>query len=167
MPDELSDLFPNLAGIVSNWQGQTTSPSNDPLIQSPEHGGVTDDQITAYFANRLGGRAPLAPIVNGQQVPGQPQFQAGVGGTPPPAAYVEGGAPGASGGTGDALDDLLDLLDAPNPDRLAPAFCPLPEIGIRDSYGSRRDSPSDDSDSPCGSYSPPRLARSKDRPLRL
>lgn len=76
MPDELTELFPDLTPILNaTTDGPAAIPAaNDPLIANPEHGGVTTDDLAGYFQQRGWG---------------QPQFRSGQG-APSPAGGVEG-----------------------------------------------------------------------------
>lgn len=128
MLDELTDLFPNLAGIISNWDA--SKPANLPA--PPEHGGVTDEDMEAYFASR--------GIPN-------PQFQPGTSGDAPVA-----GVEGSDGGTAP-----IPTPPAPDPSLQAPLTAP--ETGAPDApvipapeTGSE---PQGTEDSPIGSQPDP------------
>src|SRR5215469_14752381 len=69
---ELSALFPNLAASLDNWDGQQSVA--DDGHNDPSHGGVTDEQIEAELRRMGALRAPLSPLISGQQVPPTPEF---------------------------------------------------------------------------------------------
>src|SRR5215467_11659205 len=84
---DLSHLFPNLANDLQDWDGrQAVSDGHD----DPSHAGVTDEQIDNYLRSVGSLRAPLSPVISGQQVPASPQFAAGQGrSVPPPPSHME------------------------------------------------------------------------------
>jgi hypothetical protein len=81
--EDLAALFPNLASSLENWDGQPPSP-NDPLATAPDHAGVTDEQIEAELRRMGALRAPLSPLVSGQQQPPTPEFYNNRGRAVPP-----------------------------------------------------------------------------------
>lgn len=90
MPDPeptLDELFPNLAPVLRGMEGRA---GVDTLRADPEHSGVTDADISAYFAHRLnGGGRTIAPVVSGQ-VPVGPTFRSGTTGAPPVGGMEDG-----------------------------------------------------------------------------
>src|SRR5215467_9544093 len=70
---DLAALFPNLASSLENWDG-TQPPADDSLSRDPSHGGVTDEQIEAELRRMGALRAPLSPLISGQQPPSSPEF---------------------------------------------------------------------------------------------
>lgn len=83
MPDnDLTALFPTLAQQLENWDGrQAAGDGHD----DPSHAGVTDEDIEAYLRQTGSLRAPLSPLVSGQQAPPAPEFAPGSGRPAPPA----------------------------------------------------------------------------------
>ncbi len=89
MADELSQLFPELANLFA--AAEPTPPGPDPAAQAPDHGGVTDDDLTAFFAANPSIRSlPGLPPPNGAQ-PNGPLFSPGQT-APPPVGGVEDGS---------------------------------------------------------------------------
>lgn len=83
MPNEDFDgLFPELTNILNAFDA-TQPPANghDPLASDPEHGGMTAEQIDAFFMQNPAMR-PLPPLLPNQQHVG-PQFKSGVSAQPP------------------------------------------------------------------------------------
>ncbi len=72
MPEssDLAHLFPNLAAQFDSWDGKVQNDGHD----DPNHGGVTDEDIESYLTQMGALRAPLAPVVSGQQAPQTPEF---------------------------------------------------------------------------------------------
>lgn len=83
----LEELFPHLAPALRGMEGRA---GVDSLRGDPEHHGVTDDDISAYFADRLNGNGrTLAPVVSGQ-VPVGPTFRSGTTGVAPKGGMEDG-----------------------------------------------------------------------------
>ena len=124
MPPEpdLSELFPNLASSLDNWDGQQP-PTDDSLTRDPSHGGVTDEQIEAELRRMGALRAPLSPLVSGQQPPLTPEFQAGRGRAVPP------------GGRATVEPPQEPLPEEPETPDLAPAATDDEVPGIPDEEG--------------------------------
>lgn len=66
---DIGHLFPNLN--LDEWD---KTPTEGDGHDDPRHAGVTDDQIEAYLQQMGALRAPLSPIVSGQQQPQTPEF---------------------------------------------------------------------------------------------
>jgi hypothetical protein len=72
--NELSAMFPNLASALENWDGQSNVDPSTDGHDDPSHAGVTDEQIEAELRRMGALRAPLSPLVSGQQPPPTPEF---------------------------------------------------------------------------------------------
>lgn len=68
---DLSSLFPNLASALDDWDGRKASADGH---DDPSHAGVTDEQIEQYLQSMGSLRAPLNPVVSGQNAPPTPEF---------------------------------------------------------------------------------------------
>jgi hypothetical protein len=100
---DLSSLFPDLpADILRDFE----TSNSDALAHSPnslqidgERSTVTDDQVADYLRSVGSLRAPLRPVVSGQQPTAIPEYVAGRGNPAPDpnASYVE--APDAGDGS--------------------------------------------------------------------
>lgn len=116
---ELQALFPNLAKQFDNWDGQ--GPSDDGS-NDPSHGGVTDEDIESYLRSTGSLRAPLSPLISGQQPPAVPEFSnngravppGGTASVEPPQAPEEPSA--APSGEGTAAPAVEEPTPPPPPD---------------------------------------------------
>jgi hypothetical protein len=121
MPDDLDELFPNLAPILKGW-GSSSSGS----LPTDEHGGVTDEAVAEYVRQRMSSGQPVGPnpLIDGQS--GRPpQFQTGVSGVAPKDSYVEPDA-GSGGGIPAPIPAPADT-DVP-PEEPPPDETPLVDI---------------------------------------
>lgn len=94
---DLSSLFPNLAGALSDWDGRKAAGDGH---DDPSHAGVTDDDIERYLTQMGSLRAPLSPVVSGQITPAVPEFANNGRQVPPGQSYME--PPDPAAGQGDA-----------------------------------------------------------------
>lgn len=127
MADELAQLFSNVPGILgqlTDWNGGTTPPpTDDGLAAFPDHGGVTDEQVSAWLAQRTGRVGP-PPVVSNQAAPSQPQFLPGQGQrTPPPGGMEDGG-----GASGQNAPVVPGRVESPTPQ--APPYAPQPPAPV-------------------------------------
>lgn len=77
--NDLAQLFPGLAGILGAME--QAPPAQGALQADPDHAGVTDEMVDAFFQNNPQVRS-LPPLVSGQQ-PTTQQFRSGSTGMPP------------------------------------------------------------------------------------
>lgn len=77
--NDLAQLFPGLAGILGAME--QAPPAQGALQADPDHAGVTDEMVDAFFTNNPQVRS-LPPLVSGQQ-PTTQQFRSGSTGMPP------------------------------------------------------------------------------------
>lgn len=89
---DLAGLFPNLARALDDWDGRKAAGDGH---DDPSHAGVTDQQIEDYLQSMGSLRAPLNPVVSGQQTPPTPEFANNGRSMPPGRSYMEDPDPAA------------------------------------------------------------------------
>lgn len=88
MPNDfdVDGLFPELSSILTAFDATQVN-GGDPLASDPEHSGITQEQVDAFF-NANPSIRPLPPLLPNQQNVG-PQFRSGTS-AQPPVGGIEG-----------------------------------------------------------------------------